>query len=126
MSTTGNAQADRMIAAAREGRSSFFKDGDRWLILTPGHHRGSFGHVDVTKADGTTKTVMVTDTIKTNTQRGVDYTIAEFMNIAPAPVAPAQPARKIARDGGYYWSDQPGATYYDDAIGGHTQVWDHA
>jgi hypothetical protein len=124
-------KAQRMLDQVRDGKTVFTRSADQWLIVGPADRMIPGHTVDVTKADGTVKTVRVHTLHKRGEVQGVTYQVAEFTP-APTGVAPGgkrggyRTVSNSAFGEGRVYRSQPGATQYDDGSGRYNvQIWDN-
>ena len=82
-------KAEALFAAVSAGKTLFSRTaGDTWTIVGPAADLITYSDVTVTKRDGTTETVRVSDILGTYTARGLSYRVAHFKRpkTTPAPV----------------------------------------
>lgn len=135
--TAAHTAADALIARIADGTVVFQRDtreaGSPWRIIgradiiAPGHH------VDVTKADGTTKRVQVYAISRSGERNGVSYAIALFRDVLTA--RRSDPRKVTYREvhspsfgRGRVYSNEPGATYYESTPGSGrftVQTWEN-
>ncbi len=81
-------RARRLFAQVRAGKVIFFKAGnDAWDIIGPADKIVPGETVTVTKADGSTRDVVVLTVMSERTVEGFATRTATFHNTAPAPAA---------------------------------------
>ena len=86
--TAAQAKAQRTLNAVRDGHTEFTRTpGGEWLIVGPANTLTPGAEVTVTKADGTTKQVIIADAHQVREVQGVSYRTAEFRNVPAAPRA---------------------------------------
>lgn len=118
-------QAEKIFTAVAAGQTVFTKAADRWLIVGPAAALHPMRTVTITKADGTTKKVLVDAIHTTSEKRGVRYTVASFRNLPQATPAERPTPRVVHSDAfGRGVQHGDGATVYTGVNGGRTQIWD--
>jgi hypothetical protein len=93
--TAATAKAEQLLAAVSAGQTVFTKSAQGvWHIIGPAADIFTGAAVVVTKADGTTRDVVVTAVTTTNEKRGVTYAVATFRNSLAPSAQQAAPQRR--------------------------------
>lgn len=134
--TTPEERAEAIFAAVSAGQTIFFKAGDQWRIIGPADVITShYQRVEVTKKDGSTVEVSTTSLDPVREVRGLRYRAASFRRVSDLEqqhVTRSSPRRyatvpNAAFGPGRRYTDQPGATQYDDGSGCYNiQIWDES
>lgn len=96
--TTQIAKAQQMLDTIRAGKTSFHKSGSEWVVVGPAAVIRPGATVTVTKADGTTTRVEISQLTIAGEKQGVAYQLATFHKVpayrtAQATDAPATDAQ---------------------------------
>lgn len=103
--------ADALIARVGEVGALFRKDTDgTWRVVCRAELAEQFATITVTKADGTTKRVLVTRINRTGERVGIPYAIVDFSDSVSAP-------RSLTRE-------MDAADAAGRRINGNGQIWD--
>lgn len=127
---TSQQNAQQMLDQIKTGKTVFTRGDGRWMVIGPADTIATGATVEVTKRDGTTEQVVITQLGAAGDKQGCRYQVAHFRKTTtPAPRARTgyTEVHSDTYGRGRRYRSQPGATQYDDGTGTYSvQIWDHA